>query len=136
MVDHLTEGDEARITRDLPADSIGDNRAADYVSAQESENGDPFYWGNFGGGMGNVWFPADAVELVRSASEMASRKLPSRKELAQQISSSIHGGWGTALTIDETEYEGEGRVLVYGEAENGLRVGFTLTVSDIQETDF
>jgi len=108
----------------------------DYVSAEESEDGVAFYWGNSGGGFGNVAVPASLVEQVLTAEEMRNRTPPSLAALTRVLHS-LSGQDGVGFTLDEVDGHGhpDGTVDVYGETSNGLRFGFTVTISNVQITD-
>ena len=88
-----------------------------------------------GNGSVEVDSPAD-IELVMTAAGAAARKVPSAAEIANQISSDIHSGFGGVVDIDESEPDGPGMILAYGRASNGLRVAFKITISEVEETTF
>lgn len=86
-------------------------------------------------GTEDVLDPED-IELVMNAAAARDRKLPTAEELADEIGMVLHGGWGDIVNVDETETEPGGIVLVYGEAHNGLRMAFKVTISEVERTDF
>jgi len=108
----------------------------DYVSAEESEDGVAFYWGNTGGGFGNIAVPANLVEQAMSAEEMANRTPPSLATLTGLLHE-LCGQDGVGYTIDEVDGHGQpdGVAQVYGETDHGLRFGFTVTISNVHVTD-
>lgn len=108
----------------------------DYVSAEESEDGIPFYYGSRNDGINNVCVRARDVEQIRTAKEMQSRKVPSAKEILDVVASNMLGDSG-GFDIDESYKDPDaGVVEFYGETAEGLRFAFTLAVQDIQRSDF
>jgi hypothetical protein len=106
----------------------------DYVSAEESLDGVPFYWGSVNGGVYNIWIRADRVELTRSAAEMSARTIPDAEAIIKALSSAVMDRFD-GFEINETEIDGPDSLLVYGCTGDGLQFGFTLTVSELQEVE-
>jgi hypothetical protein len=75
----------------------------------------------------------DDIELVMSAAEADARELPTKKEIANFVSSSLHGGWGEPVDINESEIDGD-FVYAYGTASNGLSVSIKLLVVSVERT--
>lgn len=94
-------------------------------------NGKPlaFYWGNARGGMSNVCVPADAVEQIKSAEEMAGRKLPSAHDLLGFIASALLTE-REGIEIDEVDRGGQ-VIEAFGKTEDGLGFGFSFPIAEI-----
>lgn len=106
----------------------------DYVSAEESEDGQAFYWGSSVYGVGDVAVAASAVVKIMSASDMARRRPPTLAAIRRAVACDLLIGHAADFTLDETDASGGGdEIDVYGETDDGLRFGFTLTVSNVYE---
>lgn len=81
-----------------------------------------------------VVVPADAVEVVKTAAEMAARKLPTKQQIADQIATELLNEFETFET-DETVRLGDAEVEVYGRTHDGLGLGFRVKVVTSWETD-
>jgi hypothetical protein len=103
----------------------------EYISAEEAEDGTAFYWGSAQGGCNNVAAWASDIELVKTADEMAARRIPTVPEVVELISSALIGAEG----VHETDRDGVSGVEVYARAENGLTYGFRVHVTDLWRTD-
>ena len=104
-------------------------------SEREPEDIDaPYYYGSNNGGYNNVFVPADAVELVKTAAQMSARTAPSMAEIRDQISGELLGDFDTFET-DETDRDGANGVEVYGRTHEGLPFGFRVRVTDVWLTD-
>jgi hypothetical protein len=101
----------------------------DYVSAEESEDGKAFYWGNAEGGGNNICVAAADVEQAKSAEEMAARVLPGAKELLDFAVSALLTG-RDEIEVTETSRSG-GVIEGYGKTEDGLTFGFTMLIPQI-----
>jgi hypothetical protein len=101
----------------------------DFVSAEQSEDGRAFYWGNANGGGNNVCVLAADVEQVKTAEEMAMRALPEAKELLDFISSALLTD-RDGIRIDEVERSG-GVIEAFGKTEEGLTFGFSFPVTEV-----
>jgi hypothetical protein len=77
----------------------------------------------------------EEIELVMRADEAAARTLPTADEIVQALDL-LGAGFGDVIDVDETDHEGDGVLLAYGKADNGLRVAFKVTVSEVERTDF
>lgn len=78
----------------------------------------------------------EEVELVRRSEDIPARTLPTLKEVAEYVSSTLHSGWGDVMSIDETDTnEPDGQLLAYGESSTGQRFGFRVTISELEKTD-
>lgn len=128
-------GDEVRITNqpavdtNFPAARVGSVLViGDYVSAEQADDGTPFYWSQ--GSSGDSWFFEGDAELVRSASELAARKVPT----AEQIASDLGGVIGNfrLIDVDESDVDGSS-VDFYGTTDDGLSVGFRVRVERVWE---
>jgi hypothetical protein len=107
----------------------------DYVSAEDAEDGVPFYWGSTAGGINNVTVPADsALELIRTAKQQADRALPTVEELCQHLGSALLSDSDT-YRISETMPDGSRDVEVYGRTEDDLPFGFRVRVTGVWRTD-
>ena len=108
----------------------------DYVSAEESEDGIPFYYGSSNDGINNVCVLARDVEQVLSVEEVRSRKIPSVKEILDVVASNMLGS-SNGIDIDESYKDPDaGVVEFYGQTDEGLSFAFTLSVGSIQRSDF
>ena len=135
----IEEGALVRLTR-----NVHDLRAetefviSEYVEPRPENERDPgeidepIYYGNVNGGINNVFAPADAVELVKTAAEMAARKVPTVQEIAQELG--ITDGWSDAFEIDEWIRSGD-QIECYAKTNEGLTFGFTVKVTAAWETD-
>lgn len=146
----IEEGALARTTTDIIRDKGGERErrypkghefvVEDYVSAEDSEDGVPFYWGSThkSGNMNDVVVEARHVELVKSEAVMSARTLPSAKAIAEYLGSESLGGFGgKGFTFNEADYSaGDGTLELYGSTDDGLPVGVTVKVIRIVQVDF
>lgn len=79
-----------------------------------------------------VVIPADAIEIVRSASEMAARRVPTPEQIAKELG--ITDGWSDAFDIDEWIRSGD-EIECYGRTSDDLPFGFRVKVVAAWETD-
>lgn len=113
----------------------------DYIPAGEVEGRDgDFYTGSSNRGWGDIDVAATCVKQAMTKEEVAARRLPTADELVNAIHG-IHGDYEfddckREFVIDGTDLEGGGEVTVYGETDGGLRFGFTVKISGVEETDF
>lgn len=135
----IAEGALVRLTREVHDLRAGTEfRIGEYLEPRpEAEREDdeidvPHYYGDVNGGCNNVFAPADAVELVKSAEAMAARKVPTVGEIAQELG--ITDGWSDAFEIDEWIRSGD-EIECYGKTAEGLPFGFTVKVTATWETD-
>lgn len=134
----LEPGTLVRFTQDVHDVSSGRTiregwiaEVEDFVSAEESDwDGKPFYWGVRGDGVSSVCFPADCFEVTMTAAEASAREVPSLQDIRRLIAHALCGSEGHGVKmIDEAETYGSGpEVTLYGEADNGLRFAFSVTV--------
>lgn len=144
MSDIIEYGALAKIIRDIPSDDF--NHALhtgqlivieDYVSAEESEDGIPFYWASSHGtgNMNDVSVYADAVELVKTSKQMNSRRIPTVSEIRDFLSSALLDD-GEGFEVTETDRDGENGVEIAGQTSDGLRFAATVQITSIYEADF
>lgn len=94
------------------------------VNPNENYLADDELWGMATGGMGTVDIGSpDEIEPHTAT-------LPEEKEIAKDISSALHTGFGDGLRVEETEVDGSS-IYVYGES-NGVPVSLTLRVMDFE----
>lgn len=131
---------EGTLVRVLPHDPLDWDKARvesefiveDYVSAEEADDGIAFYWGSNNGGMNNVTCPASAVQLVKTAAEMAARRPPTPEAVARHLNAM---GDHEVFDVDETEPDGNS-VLLVGTTPDGLRIVVRLVVAEVYEVDY
>ena len=144
MNNPLEVGALARITRDIPTG--GGERALregqlieieDYVSAEEAENGTPFYWASTHGtgNINDVVVDADAVEQVKTAAQMNARRIPTVNELRHFLGFALLEE-GDEIEITETSIDGESGLEIAGSTHDGLRFAATIQITSIYEADF
>jgi hypothetical protein len=142
----LEVGALARITRDIAPTEFSEKLykagkefiVEDYVSATDSEDGVPFYWGSSHktGNMHDVVVVADAVELVKSSAEMAARTLPTPASIAKYLASEALGFGGDDFAFNEADYSaGDGSFEIYGRTTEGLPLGVTVKVIRVVQGD-
>lgn len=141
----IEEGALARITQDFHNDH---NKLqyrkghefiiADYVNAEESVDGIPFYWGSThkSGNINDVAVRADCVELVKTEAAMNSRTLPSANAIAEYLASEALGFGGEDFSFNEADYSaGDGTLELYGRTTEGLPMSVTVKVIRIVKAD-
>ncbi len=79
-----------------------------------------------------VVIPANAVEVVKTAGEMAARRVPTPELIAKELG--ITEGWSDAFDIDEWVRSGD-EIECYGRTSDGLPFGFRVKVVAAWETD-
>jgi len=82
----------------------------------------------------SVVVPADAVELVMTASQAETRRMPDPGTIAKAVQSAITSMYDDGIDIDETIVLGN-EVEAYGRTSDGLTFGFRVTVSKPWRTD-
>lgn len=108
----------------------------DYVAEKESEDGVPFYWGSRNGGVYNIYAPADAVNMVKSAVEMNAPTIPTRAQIIDALGSALLCS-GDGFSINETgKNPGYGTIECAGKTDEGLHFAFTIVLPEPHETDF
>jgi len=144
IVPVIEYGSLAKITRDIPADDH--NHALhlgqlieieDYVSAEEADDGIPFYWASTHGtgNMNDVSVNADCVELVKTAAQMNARRIPTVTEIHDFLGSALLSN-GEGFSVTETDRDGENGVEIAGRTEDGLRFAATIRITSLYEADF
>ena len=122
-------------THDVGEDSIsaGEEFAvSDYwhgdARGQEGYIDFPFYYGDADGGMNNRMAAADKVELVKTAEEMAARRIPT----ADEIVSELHclGDYDGFRITQADRPDGASRELS-GYTTDGLYFACTITISNV-----
>lgn len=111
----------------------------DYVSASDSEDGIPFYWGSThkSGNINDVVVEAQHVELVKTQASMSERTLPSAKAVAQYLAVEALGFGGEDFSFNDADYSaGDGTFELQGTTTDGLAMGVTVKVIRIVQTDF
>lgn len=104
----------------------------EFVTAEEAEDGTAFYWGSARGGMNNVVFRHEDVEVVRTASQQANREAPSREALLRAVGSMIITGDSDGIRVTETGYDAEkGAIEVVAITDEGLEFTFHLFADSI-----
>lgn len=106
----------------------------EYIPAEKSEGGVPFYWGSRPPSSGDLSVPADCVALVKTAEEMAARKIPTRQQVMDEISLELLSSF-ESFDTDESVEDGEASREVYGKTADGLPFAFKITVESVWETD-
>lgn len=122
------EGFEFEVEEYCPALEPGDEGYGDEGYIQG-----PFYYGNAQGGMNNVEVPADLVEVVMSAGQMAARKLPTAEQIRQFLAWRLCDD-GDDFEIHQTDRSGD-EVECYGRTREGLGFGFTVKPTGLWRTD-
>jgi hypothetical protein len=144
----LTEGTRVRATRasvsgdvDLDDTAARPGREYDVFAAVSGEEGDDpggrsYYLldsdGSYGGS--NWAYPED-VEVVMTVEAKAARKLPDLTALRNAVAGTVIGMY-KVVEVSETDTDSPTAFRAYGETDDGLRVGFTVTVSDLVEVDW
>ena len=143
----LPEGTQIRLSRELTEDekkwAAAPRYDREFTVDEFLTAGDPahdevpvdFYVGNADGGSGNVCVPADAVEVVRTAAQMAARRPPTRPQLRDAVQSQLTGLSTDTFECDETDRDGDFAIEVYGRTTEGLPFGFRVRVEQVWETD-
>jgi hypothetical protein len=103
----------------------------DYVSDADAEDGVGFYWGNWHGGYGNLAVAGFKVEQVKSAEEMAARRIPLPQEVAKQIGHHLMLGSYEGFDVFEVEGATDREVELYGRTNDGLSFGFRVRVEAV-----
>lgn len=144
MSNPIESGALAKITRDIPADDHNPTlhtgqliEIEDYVSAEEADDGIPFYWAS-SHGTGNshdICVNADSVEVVKTAEQMNARRIPTVSELRQFLGSALLDD-GEGFRVTETDRDGENGVEIAGQTNDGLRFAATIQITTIYEADF
>ena len=104
----------------------------DFVSAEESEDGIPFYWASSDHGMNDVILFDGDFEVKLTAAQARARRPPSPEQVVRALS--FIGDHGT-FDCDETEPDGAS-LLCFGRTPDGLRIAVELTVTNVYEVDF
>lgn len=144
IVPMIEYGSLAKIIRDIPADDH--NHALhegqlieieDYVSAEEADDGIPFYWASTHGtgNQNDVSVNADCVELVKTAEQMQARRIPTVTEIRDFLSSALLDD-GEGFSVTETDRDGENGVEIAGQTDDGLRFAGTIRITSLFEADF
>lgn len=107
----------------------------DYVSAEDSEDGKPFYWASSQQGVNDVVLNVDDFDEAYSSAEVRARRPPTLARLAKALSSEVHGDWSDLVEIDETNVD-EATIVCFGSTQDGLRLMIRLRVSSVQVVDF
>lgn len=110
----------------------------DYVNAEESDDGVPFYWGSThkSGNINDVAVSADRVELIKTEAAMNSRTLPSANAIAEYLASEALGFGGEDFSFSEGDYSaGDGTLELYGRTTEGLPMSVTVKVIRIVMAD-
>lgn len=97
-----------------------------------------FYYGNADGGFNNVCVPAELVELVTSAEDMAARRIPNITQATRLVVDGLMSTSGEGAEFFEAGPEGEegGEFAVaYGRTDDGLPFGMKVAVVEVWETD-
>lgn len=84
---------------------------------------------------GYAWAYPEHVEVLKTAAQLASRRAPAMKEVRSSVASALMSMYDP-IEVDETDFEGDDAVSVYGRTNDGLRVGFRVRIDQIEETDF
>lgn len=140
MSDFIEFGALAKVTRDIPDLALRMGQLIvieDYVSAEASEDGTPFYWASSHGtgNMNDVIVYADAVELVKTSEQMNSRRIPTLAEVRNFLGFALLEV-GDGFDISETDYFGEDGVEIAGKTSEGLPFVATIQITSIYEADF
>jgi hypothetical protein len=103
----------------------------DYVSAEEAEDGKPFYWANSPHGFNDVTLEPHEFEVVMTAEQAKARKPPTVEEVAAALASSALDSYDD-FEITES-YRESGGFEVGGETHDGLRFEAEIKVVWVQE---
>lgn len=105
----------------------------DFVSAEESDDGEAFYWASGGGGVNNIHDLTDGDFVpAYTAAEARARKPPTVSDVAN----SLHlTGDHDVFNCNETEVI-DNIVTCYGETPDGLCIVVKLKVTDVQQVDW
>ena len=102
----------------------------DYVSPEQADDGEAFYWGNAtADALNDVYFLAEIVELIRSAEEMKARVAPGVEKILDAISGSVHGSY-EGFEVSEADTNGN-EVHFTGISDEGLQFVFTIKLTGI-----
>lgn len=104
----------------------------DYIPAEDSDDGVPFYLVSDDGGGFFAGFDIDASKIVQvsSAREAANREVPSKSVVRNEID--WLGCFGDAIDFHESEWNGEDGVTLLGKAENGLDIVVTVKIESVE----
>ena len=148
----IGEGALVRLSRDLTDEERGwfgstcAYRGQEFVIEEylpAAGNPDPqpddipvdFYYGSANGGMNNVTAPADALEVIRTAAQMAARRPPTRPVIRDAVQSALTGLSADTFECNETDRDGSVCIEVYGRTTDGLPFGFRVRVEQVWKTD-
>lgn len=81
-------------------------------------------------GFNDVTFDSpEEVELVMSATDAAARTLPTADEILRSLNLLDSNN---VVSLHEVDFEGAGTALIFGQATNGLRLSFKVTISQVE----
>lgn len=139
----IADGSLVRLTRELTDDerswvTLGHGTewtVDEYVPALQAPADDEidvaFYEATDAHGC-SVTVPADAVEVVKTAAQMAARTVPTVTELTAELG--ITNGWSNRFDIDEWHRSGD-EIECYATTSDGLRFAFTIKITGAWKTD-
>jgi len=81
-----------------------------------------------GNGTADINSP-DEVERVEL------KPIPTARQIAEQISSDMHGGWGDVISVSETGLDGA-TIEAFGRDGQGIGVAFLVTVHEVRRESF
>lgn len=111
----------------------------EYVSAEESDDGHPFYWASTNGGVNNVVLAAEHVQLVKTPAQLAQTRVPTIDAMKEYLSRVLlDEGEGFEITeTDRSDPAGDERTIaIYGRTDDNLPFGVHISVSPPFEADF
>lgn len=104
----------------------------DFVSVEESEEDEPFYWASSQQGVNDVVLREGDFVVAYTAAEAAARKPPTASRIADRLSVL---GDHEVVEVDESQVQGD-TVICFGVTPDGLRISFVMTISQVTEVDF
>lgn len=145
----IERGSYARVTKTHTlVEGWKELREGDVFEVEEFYDADPgagedmiseaHYEGNANGGWSNVLADARYVELQMTPEQARNREVPTAQAITRQLMV-LDSYYGFEVNASDAPYEiseGVWAVDAYGETDEGLTFGFTVTVSNVEETDF
>lgn len=125
-------------THDVDGTSIGKGEeftVSDFWPGGDPDEGFipfPFYCGDANGGSNNRQAAADKVELVKTAEQMAARRVPTPEAIIAELT--CLGDYDGFRTDEADRPAGASRE-ISGITDDGLPFAFTITVSNVYEAD-
>lgn len=141
MTEPMQPGSVGRLTKDVPGEMRKFYRGTlftveDYVSEEQSEDGEAFYWGSVGDGMGNLTVSVANCERHLSAEEAATRRIPTLAEATEWLGTTT-GDIADMGVVDETFWDvTDGTVEFCGTTEDGLPFAIHAKITGVYPNEY